>query len=150
MVPDLTGFEGLARLSLAHNRLESVDRLPLALRVVDLSHNAIVSLVGLKGLHSVVQLNVSHNALASLAGLESLLSLRVLDAGFNYLTCIDHLGHLADLSTLSVAHNLVAKFDSIRTLSLNNKLEALDISQNPLCDVRTMSGRANRARENAP
>ncbi len=120
----------LSTLNLSHNEItvvENLEQLP-SLRRLDLSYNAIEgSLVGLGGLRELTHLDLSANALRSLVGLERLASLEVLLVADNELCapeCALPLEYLPRLQALTLRGNPLAQLDDYRD-DMAHRLPAL-------------------------
>ncbi|KAG2447532.1 hypothetical protein HYH02_007456 [Chlamydomonas schloesseri] len=135
MLRDLSPFSRLTALSAAHNRLERVgeglNRLTL-LKVLDLSHNRLVSVRGLERCANLRELRLAHNALRSLEPLAGLAQLQILDVGHNRLARLAGAASLSSLRTLDVSYNRLGRLEELAVVRDASLLGTLDVRGNPL------------------
>lgn len=67
------------------------------LRVLDLSHNGILTIEGLRDLVHLTHLNLSHNKIKSIEHLQSSVNLEYLDLAHNNITHINDISHIKNL-----------------------------------------------------
>ena len=106
---------GLTRIAFSH--------LLACFDTVDLSRNEIVSLSPLKNLVACRKLVLNHNKVEDLSALREVVSLRELSLVDNNLSSVEHLKCLAHL----------------------DKLEYLDLSSNPICDISDVEEKVKEA-----
>eukprot|EP00198_Chlamydomonas_reinhardtii_P000504 XP_001689839.1 flagellar associated protein [Chlamydomonas reinhardtii] len=135
MLRDLSPFSRLTSLSAAHNRLERVGEgltsLTL-LKVLDLSHNRLVSVRGLERCANLRELRLGHNALQSLEPLAGLSQLQVLDVSHNRLAQLSGAAGLSSLRTLDVSCNRLGRLEELAVVRGASLLGTLDVRGNPL------------------
>ncbi|KAG2425801.1 hypothetical protein HXX76_013426 [Chlamydomonas incerta] len=135
MLRDLSPFSRLTALAAAHNRLERVGEgltsLTL-LKVLDLSHNRLVSVRGLERCANLRELRLGHNSLRSLEPLAGLAQLQVLDVGHNRLAHLAGAASLGALRTLDVSHNRLGRLEELAVVRAASLLGTLDVRGNPL------------------
>ncbi|ALC41401.1 CG5819 [Drosophila busckii] len=130
----------LQRLSLAHNQLSKLSRLPShSIRELDLSNCSVqrLSTPFVEALPQLEVLNLSHNSALQLGSAEEdqlvAYQLRRLDASYCNLDDID-LSRLPALAELQLRRNLLRTVDA-RTFANNTLLELLDLSGNVLRSI---------------
>lgn len=142
----LEGLPTLAvNVNLSYNLLNRLSCFPIAnITTLDISHNGLTDLRGLKELRSLVDLNVSHNSLSSVTGLDSLQGLLRLNISHNKLS-----GAVIPLPRLRV---LYAGANPLKNIRLETPLlEELNVDGASLTtidavpSVKTLSIRNNRA-----
>ena len=95
-----------------HSEYLDISRL-LMLRELDLSHNRLTSLAGMKHLEKLEYLDVTDNHLDKLMGIEECPGLVTLLAGNNIFESIFELSELINLQTLDVSNNRIKNLDQV-------------------------------------
>ncbi|KAG7397973.1 hypothetical protein PHYBOEH_011902 [Phytophthora boehmeriae] len=136
----------LQELYLAHNAIEEISGVSQLrfLRVLDLSHNRLVSIRGLapdhdspRGLQALETLLLNHNELAVVdACVAHLLRLVHVDLAHNQLKKVSSLGECVQLQRLELAHNLVADINELNCLATLRYLGQLSLRGCPLVDAQ--------------
>ncbi|DBA02820.1 TPA: hypothetical protein N0F65_006610 [Lagenidium giganteum] len=136
----------LQELHLAHNRihdLSGVQHLRF-LRVLDLSHNDLVSTEGLVpsmfesgddaglGLVALEKLLLAHNRLESINKVAYLPRLSHLDVSYNCLQKLDRLSPCARLQVLHASHNNISDINELNYLIPLSVLQQLSLHDNPV------------------
>lgn len=124
-------------LRASHNAITQILYLPHTLTRLDLSFNRLESMKGLTGLVELKYLNVSGNLLTSLNGLHTCTNLEVLILSANDISDIGSVEYMRQLRVLDISYNRIATLQRLRLLSINTKLESLNITGNPIM-VRLM------------
>ena len=118
-------------------RMYGVARL-YSLRVLNLSHNNIVAIEGLKDMKHLSCLNLAGNNIKSIEHLNSNVNLEILDLSDNAISSIPDLSHMKNLKKLHIHCN------KIKTLQFCEKFIAptvvhLTLADNYLCDLNEIS-----------
>ncbi|GLC73170.1 hypothetical protein PLESTF_001343000 [Pleodorina starrii] len=135
MLRDLSPFSRLTHLAVAGNRIERVGaglRALGMLKVLDLSHNRLVSCRGLEGLRCLRELRLDHNCLTSLELIGGLATLQVLTASHNRLRQLAGVGSLSALRTLDVSYNQLGRLEELVAVRGAPLLGTLNVHGNPL------------------
>ena len=127
---------GLTTLNVSHNKIAALQPLMprhSALRHIDVSHNALTSLLGLANLPQLWTLNASHNALTTLSTALNFAPLRFLDLSHNDIRDIDGLQQLKHLEQLDLSHN---RIESLKGLQQLTSLSTLNVASNAIHNVQ--------------
>lgn len=91
-------------LSISGNKIQDLCKLEMptepTLQLLNLSHNALVGLMGLDRFQNLTQLSIANNQLTSLEGIQSCFALQVLDVSHNQLPNVDEFEKLQTCKAL--------------------------------------------------
>ncbi len=142
---ELTDINALQRapmityLSLSNNGLTTEGTAAIAnypyLQYLSLAHNKIDSVEHLTGLKHLVELRLHHNELTNVRGLRTLLNLEILYLGHNQITDVGFLSTLTALEVFYVNNNSISDISALSTL---NKLEIINVNNNNLSSVSVL------------
>eukprot|EP00884_Botryococcus_braunii_P023344 jgi/Botrbrau1/9694/Bobra.0201s0024.1 len=124
--------------------LRSLENVPQLIYRTDIESacfhgNAITSIIGLKNLTSLTELNVSSNKIAALSGLETLTNLASLNLGYNLLQSCQGLQALTALTRLSLSHNRITSLKGLLpSCDLHHKMEWVDLRNNLLSNLQEL------------
>ncbi|XP_033626291.1 geranylgeranyl transferase type-2 subunit alpha-like [Asterias rubens] len=110
-------------------------------RELDLSDKHLTSLCHTELMVLMTQVNLSSNQLSSLKGCHALQCTRTLLADNNTLEDLTDLQYLPDLETLSVKNNSIKTVQNLQALQSCARLQSLDVSSNPICDIPELKTR---------
>lgn len=126
-------------LALSNNGLTTEGTAAIAeypyLQYLSLAHNKIDSVEHLTGLKHLVELRLHHNELTNVRGLRTLLDLEILYLGHNQITDV---GFLSTLTALEVFYVNDNKLTDISQLSTLNKLEIVNVSNNQISSASVL------------
>ena len=126
-------------LSLSNNGLTTAGTAAIAdypyLQYLSLAHNKIDSVEHLTGLKHLVELRLHHNELTNVRGLRTLLNLEILYLGHNQITDVGFLSTLTALEVFYVNDNNISDISALSTL---NKLEIINVNNNNLSSVSVL------------
>ncbi len=126
-------------LSLSNNGLTTSGTAAIAdypyLQYLSLAHNKIDSVEHLTGLKHLIELRLHHNELTNVRGLRTLLNLEILYLGNNKITDVGFLNSLTALQVFYVNNNNI---NDISALSSLNKLEIINVNDNNLSSVSVL------------
>lgn len=126
-------------LSLSNNGLTTEGTAAIAdysyLEYLSLAHNKIDSVEHLAGLKHLIELRLHHNELTDVRALRSLLNLEILYLGHNEITDV---GFLSTLTAMKVFYVNDNKISDISALSTLNKLEIINVNNNKLSSVSVL------------
>ncbi|KAL0221799.1 hypothetical protein RCL1_001653 [Eukaryota sp. TZLM3-RCL] len=124
-VLSLSFFSFLEQLDLSHNQVSDLQNFtfPFSLTHVNLSFNSI-SLFNVMMSTNIRVLNLSHNTLTTLFGLKHCSALERLDVSHNHLSHLHGITSLNSLSYLNISFNHVSLYD-LRVLAVNSNLKVL-------------------------
>lgn len=126
-------------LSLSNNGLTTAGTAAIAdypyLQYLSLAHNKIDSVEHLTGLKHLVELRLHHNQLTNVRGLRTLLDLEILYLGHNQITDVGFLSSLTALEVFYVNDNEITDISALSTL---NKLEIINVNNNNLSSVSVL------------
>lgn len=133
LLPGILEVEGgrIVDLRLRSGKIASITAIAglSALKILDLSYNAITTLQAMEGLTGLTDLYVSGNQLTTLRGIEQMRALKSLHASCNQLTTLRDLEGLSGLNDLGVIGNQLTTLEDIERLI---ELRDLDAIANPL------------------
>src|SRR6056300_1983952 len=101
--------EGLNRLEIPNNMLDTINNLPKSLQVLEIPQNFLEQ-IDISLLTELEELNISHNKLSELKNIPK--KLRVLKCTHNKLEYLD-LSNLNDLRTLHISNNMITVIDNM-------------------------------------
>lgn len=101
--------EGLNRLEIPNNMLDTINNLPKSLHVLEIPHNFLEE-IDVSLLSELEELNISHNKLSELKSIPK--KLRVLKCTHNKLEYLD-LSNLSNLRTLHISNNMITVIDNM-------------------------------------
>lgn len=126
-------------LSLSNNGLTTEGTAAIAeypyLQYLSLAHNKIDSVEHLTGLKHLVELRLHHNELTNVRGLRTLLNLEILYLGHNQITDVGFLSTLTALEVFYVNDNNISDISALSTL---NKLEIINVNNNNLSSAAVL------------
>lgn len=126
-------------LSLSNNGLTTAGTAAIAdypyLQYLSLAHNKIDSVEHLTGLKHLVELRLHHNQLTDVRGLRTLINLEILYLGHNQIADVGFLSTLTALEVLYVNDNNISDISALSTL---NKLEIINVNNNNLSSISVL------------
>ena len=126
-------------LSLSNNGLTTAGTAAIAdypyLQYLSLAHNKIDSVEHLTGLKHLVELRLHHNELTNVRGLRTLINLEILYLGHNQITDVGFLSTLTALEVFYVNDNNISDISALSTL---NKLEIINVNNNNLSSASVL------------
>ncbi len=135
-------------LSLSNNGLTTEGTAAIAnyphLRYLSLAHNKIDSVQHLTGLKYLNELRLHHNNLSDVRALRTLVNLQALYLGHNNIQDISFFNSLTGLQLLYVNDNAIT---DISTLSTLNKLEILNVNNNKISSLSVLRNYTGTLRE---
>ena len=123
-------------LDASQNSLGHLDGVPMSVRHLDISHNALTELTSWDHLCNLQYVDVSGNELTSLSALKNLVHLRSIKADKNQLTSLDSLDGHEGLLSLRARDNLIEELDG--TMVRFERLCELDLEGNQVKTVRNI------------
>ncbi|PRP75237.1 hypothetical protein PROFUN_15915 [Planoprotostelium fungivorum] len=99
---------------------------------LNVSSNRLKNIIDIDHLVQLVELDVSHNEITNLIGLRTNSELRTLRLADNKISRIQHIEHLIQLESLDLQRNRISLTEDFRCLSYNSRLKNLVLEGNPV------------------
>ncbi|XP_029346418.1 leucine-rich repeats and immunoglobulin-like domains protein 3 isoform X13 [Acyrthosiphon pisum] len=118
----------------SHQELDRIpDRIPPAIKLLDLSYNEIRDIESLAHLTKLESLDLSHNEIRDIESLAHLTGLQSLDLSYNEIRDIESLAHLTELQLLYLRYNEIRDIESLAHLT---EIQLLMLSNNNISEVK--------------
>eukprot|EP01083_Nonionella_stella_P078832 215966_1 len=114
-------------------KIENLDEYT-ELKVLWLEGNGLTKIEGLDNQTNLRCLYLQENCIEKMENLENLTQLATLNLSQNYINTIEGLEHVPNLATLLFKSNRLTSVEDLRGVLQCEKLSALDVSSNKLCD----------------
>ena len=136
----IADYPYLSYLSLAHNKIDSVEHLTSLkyLTELRLHHNALTDVRALRGLVNLEILYLGHNKIQDIGFLNSLTALEVLYVNDNQITDFSNLSSLSKLELLNVSNNKISSLSVLRNYT--GTLTEIYAENNRLTDFSFING----------